>query len=62
MKIASNEQVVSASQIDKAIVQVTDITQMNSATSQQCAASSEELANLANGLNNVVDYFQLKQW
>ena len=57
---ASSEQAASATQIDKALAQVTDITHMNSAASEECAASSEELAHLANGLNRVVDRFHLK--
>ena len=56
--LASEEQAVSAAQIDDALAQVADITQTNSATSEQCAAASEVLADQAKNLNIQMEKFQ----
>ncbi len=47
-------------QIDKAISQVSQVVQNNSATSEQCAAASEELSNQAANLRGLVDQYRLR--
>lgn len=59
--VASKEQASSAARIDSALVQVSDTTQTNSATSQQCAAASVELSNQAKNLNVQLEKFRLKE-
>lgn len=56
---ASTEQAASASQIDEALAQISQITQTNSATSEQCAAASEELSNQTRLLHMQISKFQL---
>ena len=58
--VASNEQATAITQIDQAIGQVSDVVQSNSATSEQCAAASEELSNQAMRLRELISKFKLK--
>ena len=58
--IASNEQATAITQIDQAIGQVSDVVQSNSATSEQCAAASEELSNQAHRLRELIAKFKLQ--
>lgn len=58
--IASNDQATAVAQIDQAISQVSLVVQNNSATSEQCAAASEELSNQSLTLRNLVGKYKLK--
>ena len=58
--IASNEQATAVTQIDQALGQVSHVVQSNSATSEQCAAASEELSNQAMRLRELIAKFKLK--
>ncbi|MBQ5918282.1 MAG: HAMP domain-containing protein [Lachnospiraceae bacterium] len=57
---ASNEQATAITQIDQAIGQVSQVVQSNSATSEQCAAASEELSNQAMRLRELIAKFKLR--
>lgn len=57
---ASNEQATSIAQIDQGVMQVSTVVQTNSATSEESAASSEELTGQANMLMEMVSKFKLK--
>ena len=59
---ASNEQASAITQIDQAIGQVSDVVQSNSATSEQCAAASEELSNQAYRLRELIAKFKLQSY
>lgn len=56
---ASIEQLTGAEQINKAIQELTTVTQQNSASSEELASSSEELASQAQLLTLSVAYFKL---
>lgn len=56
---SSGNQSASVSQVNAGIMQIANVVQTNSATSQQCAASSTELANLADQLRMAVDRYKL---
>lgn len=57
---ASNEQAVGINQINQGLTLVSNVTQTNSATSEESAAASEELTSQAEGLRKMVGRFQLK--
>ena len=57
---ASKNQATSTAQINKALEQVSQVVQTNSATSQECASASEELSGQARGLNKEIAKFKLK--
>jgi len=57
---ASNDQATAVSQIDQAIIQVSQVVQTNSATSEQCAAASEELSGQAKNLEQLVGKYTLR--
>jgi len=59
---ASNEQASVLSQIVEAVGQVSQVVQRNSATSEQCAAASEELSNQAKNLENRVGRYMLREY
>ncbi len=59
---ASNEQATAVAQIDQALGQVSEVVQSNSATSEQCAAASEELSNQAMRLRELINRFKLKDY
>lgn len=56
---ASANQATAVSQINAGITQIADVVQMNSATSEQCAASSAELSSLSEKLQRAVSRYQL---
>lgn len=56
---ASNYQATAVGQIEQAIGQVSQVVQTNSATSQQCAAASEELSNQANRMKEELSVYTL---
>lgn len=58
---ASNVQASSVAQIELALSQVSQVVQTNSATSEECAAASEELSNQAERLRQLLTKFHLKQ-
>ncbi|MBE6910097.1 MAG: HAMP domain-containing protein [Ruminococcaceae bacterium] len=60
MSEASERQAVSIAQVSEGINQIAEVVQNNSATSEQTAASSEELSAQAALLNELVERFQLK--
>ncbi len=57
---ASNYQATAIAQIDQAVGQVSEVVQTNSATSQECAAASEELFNQANRMTQLLSVYKLK--
>lgn len=56
---SSNYQATAVAQIEQAISQVSQVVQTNSATSQQCAASSEELSNQAARMRDMLSIYNL---
>ena len=56
---ASNYQATAVAQINQAINQVSQVVQTNSATSQQCAAASEQLSNQAVNMRDMLAIFDL---
>ncbi|MFP4698312.1 MAG: methyl-accepting chemotaxis protein [Eubacteriales bacterium] len=58
--VANNEQASAVTQIDEAIGEVSEVTQTNSATSEESAAASEELSNQAEMLKDLVSNFKLR--
>lgn len=56
---ASNYQATAVAQIEQAITQVSQVVQTNSATSEQCAAASEELANQASRMRELLSVYNL---
>ena len=57
---ASNYQATAIAQIDRAIEQVSQVVQNNSATSQQCAAASVELSNQASRMHDLISVYKLE--
>ncbi|MCX7748021.1 MAG: methyl-accepting chemotaxis protein [Clostridia bacterium] len=60
--IASNEQATGIAQVNQAVMQVSQVTQTNSATAQESAAASEELSAQAEILKEMVGKFKLKKY
>lgn len=58
---SANEQATAISQINQGIVQVSQVTQTNSATAQQQAASSEELSSQAESMQYMISKLKLKE-
>ncbi len=56
---ASNYQATAIAQIDKAVEQVSQVVQTNSATSEECAAASQEMAEQAGRVREMVAVYQL---
>lgn len=56
---SSNYQATAVAQIEQAISQVSQVVQTNSATSQQCAAASEELSNQASKMRDMLSIYNL---
>lgn len=56
---SSNYQATSVAQIEQAITQVSQVVQTNSATSEQCAAASEELSNQASRMRDLLSIYNL---
>ena len=59
LSLQFQEQAVAANQISLGIGQVASVVQMNSATSEESAAASEELSSQANVLRSLVSRFKL---
>lgn len=59
--VASNEQATGIGQINQGIMQVSEVVQTNSATSEESAAASEELSGQAALLKEMVGKFRLKK-
>lgn len=57
---ASASQSTSVSQVKLGITQIADVVQTNSATSEECAAASTELSDLAERLRSAVDKYRLR--
>ncbi len=55
----SNYQATAVAQIEQAITQVSQVVQTNSATSEQCAAASEELSNQASRMRDMLSVYNL---
>lgn len=53
----SNYQTTAVVQIEQAITQVSQVVQTNSATSEQCAAASEELSNQATRMHDLLSIY-----
>ncbi|MCY6484811.1 methyl-accepting chemotaxis protein [Clostridium aestuarii] len=58
---ASNEQATAISQMNQAIDEVSNVTQMNTATAQESASASEELLSQAVVLKDRIEKFNLKE-
>jgi len=58
---ASNEQAAGIAQINQAINQVAQVTQMNTATAEESASASEELSSQAEALKSMIEKFKLKK-
>jgi len=56
---SSNYQATAVAQIEQAITQVSQVVQTNSATSEECAAASEELSNQANKMREMLSIYRL---
>lgn len=56
---SSNYQATAVAQIDQAIGQVSQVVQTNSATSEECAAASEELSNQAIKMRELLSVYRL---
>lgn len=56
---ASNYQATAVAQIDQAIGQVSNVVQTNSATSEECAAASEELSGQAGRMQELLAVYKL---
>lgn len=56
---ASNYQATAIAQIDRAIEQVSQVVQTNSATSEECAAASVELSNQASRMRDLIAVYKL---
>ena len=56
---ASNYQATAIAQVDKAIEQVSQVVQTNSATSEQCAAASIELSDQAKKMRELISVYRL---
>ena len=56
---ASNYQATAIAQIDRAIEQVSQVVQTNSATSEECAAASVELSNQASRMRDLISVYNL---
>ncbi len=57
--VSSNYQATAVAQIDQAIGQVSQVVQTNSATSEECAAASEELSNQAMRMRDLLSVYHL---
>ena len=57
---SSNYQATAVAQINQAISQVSQVVQTNSATSQQCAAASEELSNQSVHMREMLSIYHLE--
>ncbi|MBO5473898.1 MAG: methyl-accepting chemotaxis protein [Lachnospiraceae bacterium] len=55
----SNYQATAVAQIEQAITQVSQVVQTNSATSEECAAASEELSNQAARMRDMLSVYNL---
>lgn len=56
---SSNYQATAVAQIEQAITQVSQVVQTNSATSEECAAASEELSNQASRMRDMLSIYHL---
>lgn len=56
---ASNYQATAIAQIDRAIEQVSQVVQTNSATSEECAAASVELSDQASRMRDLISVYKL---
>ncbi len=56
---SSNYQATAVAQIDQAVGQVSQVVQTNSATSEECAAASEELSNQAVRMRDLLSVYKL---
>ena len=56
---SSNYQATAVAQIEQAITQVSQVVQTNSATSEECAAASEELSNQAASMRDMLSIYNL---
>lgn len=58
--IALKEQTEAIFQINQGVEQINDVVQTNSATSEECAASSQQMSAQASNLENLIQKFNLK--
>ncbi|HPR33838.1 MAG TPA: methyl-accepting chemotaxis protein [Prolixibacteraceae bacterium] len=60
ISIASNEQSQGAQQINNAILELNNISQQNSVTSEELSASSMELINQSDQLKKIIQFFRIQ--
>ncbi len=60
-RIVEEIQASEASQIDKALTQVADVVQTNSATSEECAAACQQLSEQAENLKGLLTHYRLAE-
>uniref|UniRef100_UPI004056221D methyl-accepting chemotaxis protein n=1 Tax=Agathobacter sp. TaxID=2021311 RepID=UPI004056221D len=58
---SSNYQATAVTQVNQGIEQVSQVVQTNSATSEECAAASEELSNQAVRMRKLLSVYKLKE-
>ena len=58
---AVEKQTVALAQLTEGMNQISAVVQTNSATSEECAAASEELSSQASLLKNLMNSFKLKR-
>lgn len=58
---SSNEQHTNASQVNTAILQLSEVTQQNSSAAEQLATGASELSSQAEQLKNMVAFFKLEE-
>jgi methyl-accepting chemotaxis protein len=61
INIASKEQSLSINQVNQGLVEVSQVVQVNSATSEESASASEELSSQAELLKRQVEKFRIRQ-
>lgn len=56
---ALKDQVAAIGQVEDGVSHINDVVQTNSATSQECAAASQEMSNQAEHLEDLISKFQV---
>lgn len=59
---ASSEQEIAISQINQGIVQISEVTQSNTATSEESASSAQQLSSQAEVFRNAINEFNLRRY
>ena len=59
--LALDEQADAMEQINQGVAQINDVVQTNSATSEECAAASQEMNNQAETLEGLINKFKIAE-